>query len=497
MPVIYSTPEPFAPYLSSAYGAAEQFSKDAPSIIGANQQANSLLSSNQQQANDLRFRYAAANSDSLNQQADRYFRSDAANADRQQQGYDLGAQLDQRSREATAEMQGQAERQRQGADLSAWLSQQELNQKDVSELGKMKAAISEVQASNLTPEQKQDAIFQLRTKIDPLDQRLKASQARAMEQHGQLYQMQLEQEAQKTQMMAKVNNMTAAERIHYEVPPEAADQIEQAVNQLPLTPQQRDQQIKRLKRMHPNAQQFVIEPDGKLTPVKKEPAEKPVQFDMKAAETAATIEAEAAHPPARDELSGKETPNKDFYRYKFEVMNRLQREHDAMNGVQRPMVPSPTQQTAQPQGATVAPTPEQQNLPFTPGDTKSMTPYQQEAIGKLSQTLRDVQERTDLPAERKTEVVDALHGLHALTAKYGILTSPKLAEDKADRERLERYAETIRKIPPRPEPTYEEKLQRQRQEHNDAVRNNLNKIRGILPRLGQVQPGDPLPSPTS
>lgn len=341
MPITYATPEPFAPGISSAYGTAMQRTADNPALISASGQANQLQAQNAARADQLRFAYAQASAENWDRQAQRYFLSDAANVDREQGAMNLGATLTQRNEEAALHENAASDRQRQGAALSNWLGQQDLSQKESLRLQQMKAAVADVQASNLTPDQKQDTIMRLRTGIDPLEQRMKMSQAKTMELHGRLYEKQLEQEAQRTETMAKVNNMTAGQRIHYEVPQEISDKIEEAVNQQQnLTPQERDREIQRLKRRYPGADQFLIEPDGKLVPVPKK-TEKLPEFDHKAAEAMAIAEAEAAHPPKAALEGGKPEHPAEFYQKKFEVLKRLAGEHDQMHGIQRPQPAAP------------------------------------------------------------------------------------------------------------------------------------------------------------
>jgi hypothetical protein len=96
--------------------------------------------------------------------------------------------------EAQHEMRGFEAAQR-SADVAnhavaqSWLNQQELSQQDVmrrQQLGSAVAAVEAERGKGLTDAQANDMIVQLKTKIDPLDARMKMSQQRHMDSQNKL-----------------------------------------------------------------------------------------------------------------------------------------------------------------------------------------------------------------------------------------------------------------------------------------------------------------------
>lgn len=85
----------------------------------------------------------------------------------------------------------------QRAQLQAQLNQVELSQADQMRMQRLKQAEAEVAQANLTPEEKQDALFQIRTGLDPLQRR----QAVAQMNHQQLQDQMLTAQLQKQQRL--------------------------------------------------------------------------------------------------------------------------------------------------------------------------------------------------------------------------------------------------------------------------------------------------------
>ena len=412
MPITYATPEPFAPGISSAYGAAQQYSQDAPSVIGAASRAAGLRADAQARAEQLQFAYAQANAQSQDRRAALYTQSEMANADRQQQSLNLGAQLTQRNDEATFEGQARMAQQAQHADLQNWLGQQDLSQKEAMRLQRMKAAVDDVMASNLTPEQKQDAIVQLRTGIDPLEQRLKTSQAKMATAHAQAYQQQAEMDAIKTKKMAEVNKLTASERIHDALTTEAQAEIDS----MNLTPMQRDAAIKEAKRQG-KFDRFTIDPDGSLTPVVRkegqgDPAEKAFESSMKHYEIA---------------LAGSLKHHEAYQRIADRIRSELSKDIDKTPEQKEVEVearmksypkPGPLPLPPQRGGASVATPP--------PGETTPPPPPAEET--GFQQKIQALSARTDLPANVRTPIVMDMTAAATMLTRAGgpaSLTEPE------------------------------------------------------------------------
>jgi hypothetical protein len=333
MPIVYATPEPFAPGISSAYGAAEQFSRDAPAIIGAASHAADIQAQANARADQMRFAYAQANAESQDRRAALYGRSQEMNANREQQALDIGATLTQRNDEALLEANTRMLQQQQGAVLQNWLNGQDLSQKESMRLQQMKAAVADVQASNLPNDQKMDAILKLKTGIDPLEQRLNTSKQRLMKSQADENEAQTAMLAQRTTTMAKVNSMTAPDRIHDALTPEAQAEIDSQN----LNPFERDAAIKAAKRAG-KFDRFTIEPDGSMKHVprtKETAAEKP--FDVAKAVKNAQHEAELAVPADETSLEGKPKLSAERLQkrneYATKVFERIRAEHGGLGPV--------------------------------------------------------------------------------------------------------------------------------------------------------------------
>lgn len=451
MPITYATPEPFAPFISSQYGAAQQFSQDAPAIIRAESDANQFTAANSERADRLRFAYAQANAQAQNDQAERYWRSGAANADREQSAMNLGATLTQRNQESGMEAQARMDYARQGAELQNWMGQQELSQKEVQRLQRMKAAVADVEASNLTPEQKQDAILQLKTGIDPLEQRYKATQAKALEMTMQMKQAELRQ-------------MKEAELANQQMEVEAKNRGIGVLKRV-------DPETGRMQMLFQNPRDGSwYDPWGGKSGSGSGKTEKPPEFKHADNEKEALAEAKGRvglppPKPAAGDLSGDSAKAEAEYQRKLDEAFRdiyQRRMRDYQTATSGAPVVTPPQ--APQGGATVAPradvppTTPAANPPFRAGDVKAMTDYQKQAFAGFQQVYGDIAARKDLPEEKKVEFLEAVEGLVDLQAKYGHLGSPDLTkEDAADRDRFEKK---IAAIPAPPAPSAADRRQK-------------------------------------
>lgn len=172
MPITYAPPQPFAPAISQSYGDAEQSHADIPQILEARRmqlQQQAQSEANAQAANQ----HAAA----LAQQGAQFRMGQQESAYEQASNRNLdAAQFDARLQQAPA-------LQQQHAELTAWVNNQEMTQADNMRLKKLQMALSEVMGDDtLTPQQKSDYAMHLKTGIDPLDQRLKATQQKHQEE---------------------------------------------------------------------------------------------------------------------------------------------------------------------------------------------------------------------------------------------------------------------------------------------------------------------------
>lgn len=174
MAIVFAQPEPMAPNISRDYGAAEQFTRSMPALV---QQQNILANIQENQA-----RLQAAGVQGAFERMNR----------QQLQAAQLGhesamqsARLSAQANLASAQMAHGTDMQEQHARLQAQLADQQLTRGEEMRLQRMREAIgyinNAVQNNQMTPEEGNEAVMQIRTGIDPLARR----QAQAQVMHVQ------------------------------------------------------------------------------------------------------------------------------------------------------------------------------------------------------------------------------------------------------------------------------------------------------------------------
>lgn len=177
MPVTFEPAAPLAPDVTANAGRAEIMTRDYPTLAGlyhAGMQARSQAQIAQAQ---------------INQQGA------IAQANRTQQGIESEAQLGQQAAqfqqqrqpsqrdvfEAQQQQQLQQQSVQQQAELRAWLNQQELSQQEKMDLSRMQNGLGYIEqqhaAGAITDQDAVDMSLQLKTRIDPLKQRVERSRA--------------------------------------------------------------------------------------------------------------------------------------------------------------------------------------------------------------------------------------------------------------------------------------------------------------------------------
>lgn len=180
MPIRYEPPQPLAPGLSAAYGAAEVASRNLPAIASLYANRNRLEAEAGQFQAQLAQR-AALSDQATNQRAAEF------GAEVSGRGREFAQQLTERRAEYAASREpgprdyflAQAEQAQQArrAELQNWLSQQEVGQAEQVRLQRMQNSLAEVMASpTLQPHEKEALALQIRTGIDPVKQRLERQQ---------------------------------------------------------------------------------------------------------------------------------------------------------------------------------------------------------------------------------------------------------------------------------------------------------------------------------
>lgn len=213
MPITLEQPGMVSPQITSAYGAALQFSQDAPTMANLAGQTAQLNQQAMARGDQMRLANAALGAQSANEQADRYWRSQAANADRESTALNVGASLNAQADNNLLHANTGIIQQQRGAELAVWANGQEMTQGENMRLQRLNEGLDHVMSDPnlgepgvMTPE-RSDLVTQLRTGIDPLRQKAERAQTKMTEAHTQIYQQQLAQEVQKQQAL-KQNEIT-------------------------------------------------------------------------------------------------------------------------------------------------------------------------------------------------------------------------------------------------------------------------------------------------
>lgn len=186
MPITFAPPQPFAPAIAQGAGAAQ-----------VEQQNTGTLAQLYEQAGRNRQAAAQAEADRFAQNA----RTGAALGSSDQQHADelqfrkdqFQASLNPHARDVFAAQVGEAHL-RQHAELNAWVQQQDMTFADEQRLKNQQMAVSEVQRAwsdhEITDQDRNDLLTQLRTHIDPAKQRQERALAEQETSRAAAYQKQ-------------------------------------------------------------------------------------------------------------------------------------------------------------------------------------------------------------------------------------------------------------------------------------------------------------------
>lgn len=468
MPITYATPDPVIPGISAAYGGAQQFSQDAPMIAGIAQHSASLTQQGLAHGDQIRLAYAQANAQAQQHAADRLSQENAGNANREQQGLDLGAQLSQRRDEAQLHSDTQLAAQRQGAELQNWLGQQDLSQKEQMRLQQINTGTGEIESAvqngTLSREQGNENLARLKGWETPLRQRLLASQERenaaqtaALEQKT-MTAAKLEVEAN------KIRARSMSDNTHYIIPQAARAEAEAAFDQnFPeITaaakmggPQgmaaqaMREKMITEEAQQDPRSQQFLqTKPDAVHNVTKdlhdqnKDHSDRQMalhqaavkEYDTKLesaikrqdspgyvppeGEKGASVEDRAAVSLARQGLFRPQPPTAKEQRQPFAGYKRSA---PAAPLAPQSVMPPPVDESAKKVMVS--------QPPFNLKDTKSGTPEQREMIDSLSTVLKNVH-MSPLPTAVKMQMTQAVTHIENLLSEFG--SPQKMQADASD-----------------------------------------------------------------
>lgn len=175
MPITFEPAQPVAPGASAGYGAAQIMQANNPLFV---RQQEMAMQYQLQAAGIAAQQQAAAQANASHQEGIRAQR-DMAQAQLEREGQVTPAQ----AFAADAQMALQA----QHADLAVWANSQEMTAAEALRLQREKAAVGDIMnRQDWTDQEKADAVTLLRTRIDPAEQRLKATQQKHIQSQMQL-----------------------------------------------------------------------------------------------------------------------------------------------------------------------------------------------------------------------------------------------------------------------------------------------------------------------
>lgn len=209
MPIVFAQPEPLAPSISQGAGAADQWSRDFPTL---ERQQTSIADNYIQAA-----RIAAQHSGQVYQAAAAGQQQQAA---MQAQANAQGSQQMHQSQMLAQQQSGQAGLQQQHADLQQQLASTALSQGESLRLQRLRSALGsvkeQVDTGNLTADEGNAMSLQIQTGINPLQQRQAAAQQQQMELQRRLMEQHVAQNDRLEHEQATYQNQNAQDHVSIE-----------------------------------------------------------------------------------------------------------------------------------------------------------------------------------------------------------------------------------------------------------------------------------------
>lgn len=178
MPVVIEQPSPMSPDIMGNAGRADAMQRGTGTLAGMYETQMNNQARAAEAAAQISFQASAETQRNLRTGADRQF------------GEEMDWRKLQESRQVSPRDEFMASQdiksQNHRAELGAWLQNQEMSQAETIRLQRMEAAVGAVNADpNMTDDERVDLITQLRTGIDPMRQRLEATQMKLKNSQSQ------------------------------------------------------------------------------------------------------------------------------------------------------------------------------------------------------------------------------------------------------------------------------------------------------------------------
>lgn len=158
MPVVFAQPSPI-----SGSGAAQQWSHDMSGIA----QLASIVAQNNRTQAELQGQFNTQDLRGRQESAQLAYRTQNAAAEEEMNRRNQGSEFE-------SQLQSESIKQQNQAQLQAWVNSQDMTQKEQMRLKQLQSQVSDVNADpNLSPDEKSQMILQMKTGIDPLNEKLK------------------------------------------------------------------------------------------------------------------------------------------------------------------------------------------------------------------------------------------------------------------------------------------------------------------------------------
>lgn len=418
MPIDFQAPQPFAPGVAQAAGAAQAEQQNTGMLAGLYAQAAQARSAayNRAAAEEAdRFAQNARVGSSLGEQAQQsadelQFRRDALAASRAPSARDVfEAQVGEVARA-------------QSAQLQTWAHQQDFTFQDNLDLQRHQYALSEVMQANrdgiITDAERDDQLKKLKTGIDTLKDRQQAAIAKQQEAHAEMYLGQARLAARAEQESINLEKSLIESGEQYLVLPGDGPRHERIVIKNPKTGEWYNPLQK--NRTAGSGARFADDSGA---------------FSYKKAYPEADKEALAAYPVQKEEVNGKTVDVNQEKRntYRQDILNREKAKHEAaMSGG------GSSGQIDRGAGAAVP------DKPF--GSDDQASPAQRAQVETWA-TGREQIAQLPIPDQLKAQYTASSYVMDALLRKYGSV-SQQAAEkfDPVDRANYEQARAAIARV---------------------------------------------------
>lgn len=446
MAIRYEAPQPFAPGISSEYGAAEVMNRNNPVILDAATETSRQKIAAGERAKDRR----AASSSQAMALAQRQTEADYGNIqqanianaqvrqrqseqeDQRQQGVN---ELEVRRSAQQAEIQSRRDEIAARGQVQGMLMEQELTFREQQRMKQLESRLADV-ANNpsLSEQEKRDLMMEIKTDINPMQRRQQAGLAKQQVKHAQLYEQQVKHRAMVDAKVAALHSKSEQDRTSYVLDPAIEAEVTRELAGQPISKEELQMYGERAPRMRVVAAAakrgglmgvrlatgFNANGEAQYQDVKPEKAAPAKPEKSMAPEWAKVADSEAmtAFPDDKvDADTGKVTVSAEqLARRNAHRQGVFNREKGMAGGGQPPTVGG--SQAAAPTEQHVPP-PRTEAKPFLGKSLDEMDGYQKQQNERTTAKINELRGRTDLPPETREHAVMVVQAMFDLLAANG------------------------------------------------------------------------------